>query len=97
MGRGIVETLASVLAAGLGSAQSKEPMKITDQHRKKLCHLLHHALIEMRVLGWAGKSGQAADLADAFHELPKDMWQLNLASEREQDVNARPWSVSSHG
>ncbi|MGA2542512.1 MAG: hypothetical protein ABSG78_13240 [Verrucomicrobiota bacterium] len=61
-------------------------MKITDQHRKKLCHLLHHALIEMRVLAWAGKSGQTADLADAFHNLPKDMWREDFSLEFFRDA-----------
>lgn len=28
----------------------------------------------MRVLGWSGKAEQAADLADAFHNIPVDMW-----------------------
>lgn len=73
-------------AAGLGSAQNKETMKITDQHRRKLCHLLHHALIEMRVLSWAGKSAQTADLADAFHNLPKDMWREDFSLEYFRDA-----------
>lgn len=73
-----------LLLAGLGSPQND--MKITDQHRKKLCHLLHHALIEMRVLGWAGKSEQAADLADAFHNLPKDVWREDFSLEFFRDA-----------
>ena len=61
-------------------------MKITDEHRKKLCHLLHHALVEMRMLGWAGKSAQAADLADAFHNLPMDMWREDFSLEFLRDA-----------
>lgn len=46
----------------------------TDSQRRKLCEMMHHAFIEMRLLGWGGKSEQAADLADAFHNLPRDIW-----------------------
>lgn len=41
--------------------------------------MLHHALVEMRLLGWAGKAEQAADLADAFHNLPMDMWSADFS------------------
>jgi hypothetical protein len=36
--------------------------------------MMHYAFIEMRLLGWGGKAEQAADLADAFHNLPTDIW-----------------------
>lgn len=36
--------------------------------------MLHWALIEMRGLGHQGKAEQAADLADAFHNLPVYLW-----------------------
>jgi len=66
MDREIVETGRLILrAVKLDSAQSKEPVKITDQHRKRLCQLLRDALIEMRMLGWSSKSPQVADLAEA--------------------------------
>jgi hypothetical protein len=84
---GVVEIEHLILrAVRLALAQNKRPMKITDQHRKKLCHLLHHALIEMRVLSWAGKSAQTADLADAFHNLPKDMWREDFSLEYFRDA-----------
>jgi hypothetical protein len=35
---------------------------------------MHFALVEMRLLGCAGKSQQVADLADALHNLPNCMW-----------------------
>jgi hypothetical protein len=53
-------------------ADSKLP---TEAQRKKLCEMLHHAFIDMRMLGGAEKSEQAADLADAFHNLPIEIWQ----------------------
>jgi hypothetical protein len=46
----------------------------TDPQRRSLSKMLSFAIIEIRFLGWEGKSEQAADLADAFHNLPLDMW-----------------------
>ena len=46
----------------------------TDAQRRKLCEMMMHAFVELRMLGWAGKSEQAADLADAFHNLPTGIW-----------------------
>jgi hypothetical protein len=42
------------------------------QHRK-LCDMLHHALVEIRMLAGGGHGEQAADLADAFHNLPLEI------------------------
>jgi len=35
-----------------------------------LCRMMSYAFTEIRILGWEGKSKRAADLADAFHNLP---------------------------
>jgi hypothetical protein len=35
---------------------------------------MYDAFLEVRYLGWAGRATQAADLADAFHNLPNGMW-----------------------
>lgn len=51
----------------------------TDAQRQKLSEMMHQAFIEMRLLGWDGKAEQAADLADAFHNLPRDMWQIDFS------------------
>ena len=56
-------------------------MKITNTQRETLCELLHHALVEIRLLAGAGKAAQAADLADAFHNLPKAMWSEEFSLE----------------
>jgi hypothetical protein len=32
------------------------------------------AFVEMRLLGWEGRSEQVADLADAFHEMPREIY-----------------------
>lgn len=36
--------------------------------------MLHHALVEIRMLAGSGHGQQASDLADAFHNLPQEMW-----------------------
>ena len=45
-----------------------------DAQRRKLCEMLHHALVDIRNLAGAGHSQQASDLADAFHNLPHEIW-----------------------
>ncbi len=46
----------------------------TPAQREQLCNLLYYAFAEIRVLGWAARADQATDLADAFHNLPKEMF-----------------------
>lgn len=47
---------------------------------------MHLALAEIRRLGWEGNAEQAADLADAFHNLPKEMWKEDFALESFRDL-----------
>jgi hypothetical protein len=47
---------------------------LTEQQRQELCLMLFNALLEIRGLGSQGKAQQAADLADAFHNLPIYLW-----------------------
>jgi hypothetical protein len=47
---------------------------LTDEQKQKLCEMLYTALLEIRVAGWVDKAQQAADLADAFHNLPIGLW-----------------------
>ncbi len=56
-------------------------MQLTDAHRKMLSELMYQAFLEVRMLGSTGKSEQAADLADAFHNLPKGMWEQDFSLE----------------
>ena len=42
--------------------------------QQKLCEMLHCVFTEIRYLSQAGRSQQAADLADAFHNLPHEIW-----------------------
>ena len=46
----------------------------SDEQRQLLADMLHCAFVEIRALGWAGHAKQAAALADAFHNLPHEMW-----------------------
>jgi len=46
----------------------------TAKQREMLCDMIHCAFVEMRMLGWDGQSEQVADLADAFHNIPKEMY-----------------------
>lgn len=51
----------------------------TEWQRQKLCEMIHKAFLKIRILGWQGESEQAADLADAFHELPTMLYNENLS------------------
>jgi hypothetical protein len=51
-----------------------DPKLPTDTQRRRLCEMMHWAFVELRNLGWSGKAEQAADLADAFHNLPTYLW-----------------------
>ncbi len=45
-----------------------------EAQQKKLCDMLHHALLDIRMLAGSGHGEQASDLADAFHNLPHEIW-----------------------
>ena len=36
--------------------------------------MLHHAFVDIRMLTASGHGEQASDLADAFHNLPQEIW-----------------------
>jgi hypothetical protein len=40
---------------------------------------MHEGFLEIRLLGGSGKAEQAGDLADALHNLPKDMWHADFS------------------
>lgn len=46
---------------------------LTEAQRRALCQMIHSAFLEIRSLGLSGTE-QAARLADAFHNLPNDLW-----------------------
>ncbi len=48
---------------------------LTDEDdRKHVCEILHNAFIEIRMLCWDGRHQQAADLADAVHNIPMEIY-----------------------
>ena len=42
--------------------------------QRKLCDILHHVMVDIRNLAASGHGEQASDLADAFHNLPQEIW-----------------------
>ena len=48
--------------------------------------MIYWAFVEIRLLGSTGKAEQAADLADAFHKLPKEMWKEEFSLEYFRDA-----------
>lgn len=55
---------------------------LTEEQNKALGKLLGRAFIQIRILGWGGKAEQAADLADALHNLPYDLFYQDFSWER---------------
>lgn len=61
----------------MSNFQEQKPYNICEpnnEQKQALGKMLHCALLEIRVLGWENKAQQAADLADAFHNLPTFMY-----------------------
>lgn len=52
----------------------KRPILPSAEQREQLSKLLAQAFIEIRLLCWGGHAQQAADLADVFHNLPREMY-----------------------
>lgn len=54
---------------------------LTETERRHLCFMLSRALIEIRLFDREGKAERAADIADAFHNVPihlfDEMFSLN--------------------
>jgi hypothetical protein len=51
-------------------ADSRRP---SEAQQRKLCEMMYFAFLEIRSLGQS-QGEQATDLADAFHNLPNDIW-----------------------
>jgi hypothetical protein len=67
-----------------------------EAQQKKLCDMLHLALVDIRMLAASGHGEQASDLADAFHNLPQEIWReyFSISFFREAFLTpyARKWS-----
>lgn len=46
----------------------------TEKQKRLFGEMMLYAFLEIRTLGWEGKAEQAAELADAFHNLPVYMF-----------------------
>lgn len=64
---------------------------LTDLQRQQLCRLIYDALVEIRFHSWEGRAQQASDLADAFHNLPKDLWRDDFNLEFYRDAYLVPY------
>lgn len=50
----------------------------TDKQIQQLNIMMYHAFLEIRMLSQQGKTQQVADLADAFHNLPIEIFSENF-------------------
>jgi hypothetical protein len=50
----------------------------TEQQRQMICAMIERAFVELRSLTLEGKSAQASDLADAFHNIPREMFDARI-------------------
>ncbi|HEY4952302.1 MAG TPA: hypothetical protein VII71_02835 [Verrucomicrobiae bacterium] len=70
---------------------------LTDAQRQKLCKILHHALVDLRMFGYAKNSEQVSDLADAFHNLPNELWQKDFSLSFFRDAFIAPYQKKYAG
>lgn len=64
---------------------------LSNAQRQKLCEMTYHASVELRSLARGGACEQAADLADAFHNLPNDLWRSSFSLEDFRDRCLKPF------
>jgi len=62
-----------------------------DAQRKKLCEMLSCALTEIRGRAGGGQFQRASDLADAFHNLPHEMWCEYFSTSFFRDAFFKPY------
>lgn len=60
-----------------------------NRQREALSRLAYLAFLEMRILGRENNAAQAADLAEAFHNLPLMMWTPDFSMSCQRDFIAR--------
>ena len=64
---------------------NKSKTNINENQLRILNQILSRSFQEIRILAWEGKSKQAGDLADAFHNIQsaliaKDYWTIDLVT-----------------
>lgn len=71
---------------------TSEHSPLTEAQRIELCNMLTAVLIEIRRLDWhSGKAEQAGSLADAFHNVPSEMWQEHFSLMTLRDSYIAPY------
>jgi hypothetical protein len=68
-----------------------------EEQRRLLCEMIAVAFVEIRLLGWEGKAQQAADLADAFHNVPREMYGWGLWKRRTFRGGLEDYQRKYHG
>jgi hypothetical protein len=76
-----VEADPKSLVSNSSGTISSDPLP-NERQRQSLCEMMAAAFVEIRLLGWDGKAAQAADLADAFHNVPREMYGWGTWSRR---------------
>jgi hypothetical protein len=66
-------------------------MNLNEEQIAKLFQMIHFAFTDIRMLANQGKAKQAADLADAFHNLPNDLRKNEVALEQFRDWYLKPY------
>jgi len=71
-----------------------EYIPVSESQRIELCSMLATAFVEIRRLGWhEGNAEQAGSLADAFHNLPSEMWKADFNLVVFRDLYLSPYQA----
>lgn len=58
----------------MGNLRFEDSRALTEPERQHLCFMLSRAMLEVRLFGLEGNARRAADVADAFHNVPIHLW-----------------------
>lgn len=64
---------------------------LSNAQLRKLCEMVHHSFVELRHLARSGECEQAEHLADAFHNLPNDVWRSPFSLRGFRDRRLEPF------
>ena len=66
-------------------------MNLSQEQVGLLLDLMHYAFSDIRMFASQGNAEQASDLADAFHNLPKEMMKETVRLEDFRDMYLKPY------
>jgi hypothetical protein len=66
-------------------------MRLNEDQTALLLEMIHFAFLDIRALCYLGNAAQAADLADAFHNLPKDLKAERVVLEQFREEYLKPY------